>query len=1425
MARFLKISTTLLLILFFTCFAIYPISSAHLDEAAPLNSKNPPPPPPYGSGIPVGEYRGTGSSTEVDVRYNKTMSTKTETTDSTDFSIQVPANWETFINVTVDDVTADFPVILDIETNDTTVDGYPLFLQEPYMSFRVTNSCYLHSLQSYINRLVVRSGDDARVWIYNASNSGGTPRPNQALYLLPENVEFGPVAAISWVNYTFSSLILLNTSETYDNTFFVNWENQGSAQAAWGYRNDTLSPPDNGYVWLGPAHTPGFDLMMNVSLLPLGQYPTPQQIELTINGSPVNDAGTNAGWWENSFIEATSTAVFDVTATWPITFNYTYYARFNQTLIGATTFRTDYSFALANWNITTSIAFPDVSADSNSRSINFSLPAYWEAQFLFNGTTQVPFSQYEDNSTRPGLPGWLFIDEPNGAGNGTLWHVISTDTNYVHTPTIWRGPTDVTGAEAFINDTLYVTAQLSTFTDGLGRFNPYDETDTAVFETFRSPSGSGLVNFTPFSPASWGIDNITMRCEVVWNNSYHAGVGVSVVTLVYPTTVSGDPDTYTSLIGDSVLIQVYFEDAFSSAGVENAVVNVTFDGTTYPLNDVGLGYYSNSLNTGTMGLTRGIHTGVVLADRLGYASATTNLTLTLWSKTQLVANWTLLTISYTESVTLEVNYSVLTPLGEGGITGADVNITDGIFFSVLFEEGGGNYSVVLDGTILDVGIHNLIVNASKSGQYLQDNSLMITLNVTGELTTITGSAPLGGVNGGEVFNVTVNYERESDGLGIPGATITCDLDGTNFSQFILFDLGNGTYHVQFMLNTSISDSLYNITLRVARSGYYTQYYEALVDVLIRETTSSTQILSALPVIYDSDFIIRVTYTDEFAQGLVGAVVEGNWSTINDVDNLDGTYTVRCITTGVAVGWWTISFNISVENYDVQYFSETFHLVWATALTPENGDYSPVEYENETLILDVTYTNTNTGLGVDAATVWAETVWATYPMTAMGNGVYRLTINLTGVDPNSYALLVYAQLLNHENQTLNLSLDVLAKHDPILTIVFAPPIYPGTETHITIGLTYANSTPIIGADVDVEVWIECSNGTILVLTSEPVTTDAFGNGIVFVQIPPYSAEDWMDENNGPVLWASATYTGSREIAVDSISMSQALSPLTPMPWWVELLIAFLPFIIILIITFIIGWTYYAKRVRPRRQAQQLALEESGGMWAQRLMGIMDLRALFVMYAKTGLPIFTYDFAGGEMPSALLSGFISAVNSFYGELSGDADRESQLRDVHYKDLHLSLREGQNVVSVLILDASPPEELTESLANFTAQFEAHYTNELKTFEGRIDIFDSASDIVERSFHGELLIAYECAEAPPRGFARKIYDSATEIASTKGRVYIPQLFIAAVEKFGSKKKYNIANALEQLLKTGCLAPLQESNIPIESSPEEATDSSNLFY
>jgi hypothetical protein len=817
--------------------------------------------------------------------------------------------------------------------------------------------------------------------------------------------------------------------------------------------------------------------------------------------------------------------------------------------------------------------------------------------------------------------------------------------------------------------------------------------------------------------------------------------------------------------------------------------------------------------------------GIVSADRQGYSPTTIPVTLTLWSKTQLVANWTSLSINYTESVVLEVNYSILTPLGEGGIPGALVNISGPGYFNWLAEVGGGNYSILLDGTVLGVGTHNLLVNASKPGLFIQENTLLVTLTVEGEPTTRTGSAPTS-VYGGDVFNVSITYRKQSDGTGITGASISCLLDHTPFSGFVLFDLLNGTYKAQFILNVSGSPATFNITLTASRGGYDDASFDALVDVLIRSTTVTTQVLSSSPVVHNAPFRIRVTYQDLSAQGVIGATVQGNWSIINFVDNFDGTYTVTCVTTAATAGWWTISFNITVQNYQTQYFSETFYLVWATSLTPQDGDYTPSEYENETLVLDVLFIDTSNGVNINGATVWAVFQSGTNNLVALGSGVYQLTLNLTDVTPATYPLTVYAQLANYENQTLNLNLIVLAKNDAALTVNLPLPInvVEGHEVAVTVVLTFSNTSPIAGAEVGLDVWILYANGTNLMLYSQIITTDVFGTRIVLVQLPLYSAEFWANNNDPPYLWSAAYYNGTRETAAGSASTSEVISQATEVPWWVDLLMFLLPFIVMFIIIIIIVWAYYSKRVKPRKQAQQQALEQSAGKWAQRMMGLMDLRALFVTYSKTGLPIFTYDFAGGEMPSTLLSGFISAVNSFYSELSGEVDRESQLRDIHYKDLHLSLREGQYVVSVLILDSSPGEVLTQSLAQFTTEFESRFGNELAAFDGRIDVFETGSQIVEASFHGELLLAYECGKAPSRGFSRKIYDLAVKLANDEGHLYLPQLFVAAIEKYGATRKYEIANALEQLHEEGCLVPANENPFPSEDQTEKPGDSSLFF-
>ena len=442
--------------------------------ATQASSAHSSPPLPYGAS-PVGFFSGTGSQTNVVAYYNKTLSVSTPTNDTNDFTIEMPPNWITNINVTITNINAR-GLILDIETNESVTESNQQLPSA--MSFQVTNSCYLYSImvKLFANVGDLRAGNDLWIEIYNATNDAGRPKPESVAISSAIFLDLGGALSSfdGWRNMTWGGGVFLNTSETYNNNFFAVATQWPGTFPRWKWRLDSETG-DSGYAWRGSPWTEhiGVDYFLNVSVVPMTLTPAPSQISMQINSSAVQNGTANDGLWSSVFTPSSKNVLFDVTTTWPVTFSYTHVAEFSRTFLGSTEFLSSSSVSTANWNISTAIQFPSINADANSRTINFSIPAYWEIQALLNETTLVPFSQYQDNSTAPGVSGWLFLDEPGGAGNGTLWRVVSFDLNYVQTPIIRRSGVDVTGQEVNITDSLTVWTQVSTFTDGQGRFNPH----------------------------------------------------------------------------------------------------------------------------------------------------------------------------------------------------------------------------------------------------------------------------------------------------------------------------------------------------------------------------------------------------------------------------------------------------------------------------------------------------------------------------------------------------------------------------------------------------------------------------------------------------------------------------------------------------------------------------------------------------------------------------------------------------------------------------------------------------------------------------------------------------------------------------------------------------------------------------------------
>jgi hypothetical protein len=1544
------------------------------------------PPLPYGPNAPIGQYNGTGTPTNVLATYNKTENTKTETNDTSDFSIPTVTGWNNYVNLSFSNITATSEVLLDIETNDTTVDNEIAFADAPFMSFQVSNSCWLHSLESYIRvqTLATAANPEGVLSIYNATNDGGKPKPDQPLVL--NTVQFGSTGT-QWINYTFGSMLFLNRTNTWNSYFFVNWVNYfiGNPRSHWEWRNDTLSPPDNGYAWWtgSTIEYEGIDLMMNISLRPMGQFPTPSQIQMQTNGTNVNNSVGNSGLWETTFVATGPSTLFDVTATWPITFNYTYFAQFFQTNSTTTNFNVT-NGNNANWNITVPISYPNIGADPTSRTLNFTIPDQWTVSGVFNSTGAV--TGYQSGT------GWVFIGTPD-AGNST-WRIEATDQNYLQNIYIYRSGIEISGTEINNTDTIAVDANLqSVFSDGTGRLNIYGALGPSLNEWTQAPVSFWL-NFSSFSPSTYTSTNGILNCEVVWTNGWHVGVILESIYLAYTTAAQPDviPIYY---VGDSVPLRVYYNDTYNSAPIIGAVVNVTVDGSTYSMNNQGNGWYQYDWDT--TGKNNQDYPVRYVANASGYSQAISTTSVSLYSRTQLDKSWTINTINYNHSIELRVNYTRTTG-GSGGIAGAEVNITIASATHALFDHGNGTYSIILNGTDLDLGVHAFTLRAQASRCEPQiDGTGELTVNE--EPTTISGDSSKT-IETNQEFNITIYYDAQVGGP-ISGATIEVRRDGVPFAGFTYVELSPGIYNVTFTFDVSspttyllnITASLHgfeadshfcsvdlfmptsttgqptiitsligdNITIGVfyndtynlvgipgatvnitfggpiyllyyVSGGYYAREFNTSLLALGRGThlgfveagrngyapgtttitlilTSKTQLdrnWTTQTISYLETITLMLNYsvlTPLGEGGILGATVNasgpifltftevgsGNYSlefdgvtlglgthiftitaqkpdyqyqqilifltiaeqptqlTGDGVSSIWGgnafnitlSYTldgitpitsavISCLrngssfssftTTEIAAGIYNVTFlfwvnqslayslNLTVSRYGYagqSYIHDISIQVIPTTLTIVSQSPDPILLERTPQQdIEVTLNFTDlAGIGLSGASIitnWTLTPTITPHPTEQG--IYNITCPTTGVSPGTCTIVFTVQLTNYEERqrliTFQLKVDIQIEPNFVIPAGV-------TEEGIIIAharVTFQNGTPVVNEQVRFTFTLRLSDGYEEVLLSETLRTNSTGWANSLIQLGTFSIQVWLSSIGiPPILDVQIEFLGSDTLAQKGI---------TPQIFGIGMgvmnlfMIYILPILVILLVIVLAIVLAYRKVIKPRKVKQLQEVESTGEMWAQRILGLLDLRALFVQHAKTGLPIFTYSFTGRDLPSELLTGFISAVNSFFAELSGEADRESQLQDIHYQDLHLSLKEGQYITSALILEESPSEEVTESLAEFTANFEQTYEAELSAFEGRIDVFKTADELVGKSFHSELLVPHTCSAKPPRGFSRRIFKLAKNLADTDGRLYLPQLFVAAVEKFGSNRKYAIAHAIVTLRDDGCITP-----------------------
>ncbi len=119
-----------------------------------------------------------------------------------------------------------------------------------------------------------------------------------------------------------------------------------------------------------------------------------------------------------------------------------------------------------------------------------------------------------------------------------------------------------------------------------------------------------------------------------------------------------------------------------------------------------------------------------------------------------------------------------------------------------------------------------------------------------------------------------------------------------------------------------------------------------------------------------------------------------------------------------------------------------------------------------------------------------------------------------------------------------------------------------------------------------------------------------------------------------------------------------------------------------------------------------------------------RTLLVIDRKSGLPLVTFSREDLEIDQELVSGFLSAMDSFISEIGGT----ESMNEINYKGFYIHATYGNWVKIALILSKPAKKSLKERLAYFLKDFEERYVDEIKIFieTGNTQYFD-ISKIIE--------------------------------------------------------------------------------------------------
>jgi uncharacterized protein YfaP (DUF2135 family) len=223
-----------------------------------------------------------------------------------------------------------------------------------------------------------------------------------------------------------------------------------------------------------------------------------------------------------------------------------------------------------------------------------------------------------------------------------------------------------------------------------------------------------------------GSHTVTVQVQKSGYTSAQSSTLLTVTLPIIDLILTPHLATSTVSQDSAVILSARVSDPMN-ASIPGASVTATLGNVSIILADLGNGQYQGTLDTSPM--VAGIHTVTVQAQKSGYTSAQSSVTLTLLA-TPLTVTPQLSAERVSQGSTVTI-IAMVTDARNASITGATVIATCGSISIALTDHGNGQYQGILATTTLSEGSHSIHISAQTLDHPLAQTVTSLTVTSPG----------------------------------------------------------------------------------------------------------------------------------------------------------------------------------------------------------------------------------------------------------------------------------------------------------------------------------------------------------------------------------------------------------------------------------------------------------------------------------------------------------------------------------------------------------------------------------------------------------------------------------------------------------------------------------------------------------------------